>query len=86
MSFTYQLTDHAQKRITERAIPLEWIERTLFNPQKKIEPDKIDPELSHAFATISEFGDRVLRVVYNHRESPWEVITIHFDRKMKGKL
>lgn len=40
----------------------------------------------HAMARIPEYGDRVLRVIYNHAASPEHIITAFFDRRMKGRL
>lgn len=85
MSYNFELTQHAKEKITERAIPLEWIERTLIKPQKT-EVDKTDPNLRHALATIPEFDDRVLRVVYNFVEQPCKIVTVYFDRNMRGRL
>jgi Domain of unknown function (DUF4258) len=85
MPYSYELTEHAKMRLEERSIPLEWIERTLFNPQK-VEPDKKDPELLCALAAIPEFDHRVLRVVYKPTENSYKIITFHFDRSMRGKL
>lgn len=59
MCQSYELTEHAQKRLDERNIPLRWVEKTLCYPQR-VEPDKEDPELLNALGTIPEFGDRVL--------------------------
>lgn len=84
-NFPYSLTEHAERRISERSINPEWINRVLTNPQK-IEPDPEDSELCHASGTIPEYGNRVLRVVYNETVSPWRIVTAHFDRKLKGKL
>lgn len=84
-NFSYELTVHAQEQIAKREIPLEWVERVLTNPTLT-EAHKSDSELSHANGAIAENGDRVLRVVYNHTTTPWRVVTVHFDRKMKGKL
>ena len=84
-NFPYQLTDHAIKRISERQIQLEWVVRVLQNPQKT-EPDAEDPQLRHALGTIAEYGDRVLRVIYNETINPWRIVSVHFDRKLKGKL
>jgi hypothetical protein len=39
----------------------------------------------HAFARVPERNDRVLRVVYNASVHPLRVITIHFDRRVKGR-
>lgn len=84
-NFSYQLTDHAIKRIAERQIQLEWVVRVLQNP-KRIEPDAEDIQLRHALGTIPEYGDRVLRVIYNETINPWRIVSVHFDRKLKGKL
>ncbi len=85
MSFRYELTDHAKERIALREIPLEWLERVLFNPLR-IDFDEVDPDLRHALGVIPEYGDRVLRVVYKISVVPVLIITIHFDRNLKGKL
>ena len=45
-----------------------------------------DPDLAHALRIIPEFGYRVLRVIYNHTRQPVHVVTVYFDRTMKGKL
>ena len=37
-------------------------------------------------APVPEFGHRVLRVVVNPTVAPIRVVTLYFDRKMKGKL
>ncbi len=42
--------------------------------------------LIHALRAIPEFGDRVLRVIYNRTRQPPHVVTAFFDRGMKGKL
>ena len=83
--FSYRLTVHAEERRIERRIVLEWISRTLQNPQK-LEPDPLKPNLTRVYREIPEFNNNVLRVVYDSNESPWLVITVLFDRKYKGKL
>ncbi len=83
--FSYRLTVHAQDRIAQRRIVLEWISRTLQNPQK-LEPDPLKPNLTQAYREIPEYNHNVLKVVYDSNESPWLIITAHFDRKYKGKL
>lgn len=45
-----------------------------------------DTTLEHALAVIPEHGDRVLRVIYNATKNPPHVVTVYFDRTMKGKL
>jgi hypothetical protein len=81
----YVLSQHAAIMLQEREIKLEWLERILQHPQL-ILPDSSNPELTHALGRIPEFGDRVLRVVYNHIESPWRVVTLYFDRTQRNKL
>ncbi|HUY33543.1 MAG TPA: DUF4258 domain-containing protein [Pirellulales bacterium] len=81
----YELTQHAKDVLAERAIPTEWLERVLDTPQRT-EPDKDDPQLIHHLAAIPEHGDRVLRVVFNHLVAPVRIVTVYFDRQMKGKL
>ena len=84
-NFPYSLTIHAQKVTAAREIPLEWVARVLAQPQST-EPDEVDPELRHALARISEYGDRVLRVVYNETVAPWRIVTVYFDRTQRNKL
>jgi hypothetical protein len=83
--FPYLLSEHAKQRITERGILLEWIVQTLEEPQQ-IEPHVTDPELRYAYRCIPERGERVLKVVYNATNDPWRIVTVYFDRKLKGKL
>jgi hypothetical protein len=81
----YILTQHAQDALAKRKIDLEWLERTLARPQR-IEPDKTDARLEHRLAVVPEHGDRFLRIIVNKSESPIRVVTLFFDRKMRGRL
>ena len=81
----YELSKHSQTRLSERKIEIAWLERALTNPQRT-EPDPDDPLLEHRLAAIAERDYRVLRVVCDPRRSPLKIITVHFDRNMKGKL
>jgi hypothetical protein len=81
----YELSDHAAKRVRERKIEPRWIEMTLSEPNRR-EQDAIDPTASHALKRITEMDDRVLRVVYNTATVPVQVISVFFDRRLKGKL
>jgi len=80
-----EFTEHAKQVIKEREIQPEWIQLVLTNPEK-IEPDKEDNALEHTLAKIPEFGNRVLRVIYNKKASPLKIITVYFDRTMRGKI
>jgi hypothetical protein len=81
----YDLTRHAKDVIAERNILLSWLEQVLESPEL-VEPDSGDPELMHHVGQIKDHGNRPLRVVFNRRASPVRIITVYFDRKMKGKL
>jgi uncharacterized DUF497 family protein len=81
----YTLTEHARTALEERNIQIEWLERTLNEPTFN-EPDPDDPDLERRYATIAEHGDRVLRVVVNTTVEPIRVVSVFFDRGMKGKL
>ncbi|MGP8218279.1 MAG: DUF4258 domain-containing protein [Limisphaerales bacterium] len=77
-------TQHALRRMAKRQLQQEWIEQVIANPSR-IEPDEHDPELEHRLATVPELANRVLRVIVSKSE-PRRVVTVHLDRKMKGKL
>lgn len=82
---SFDLTQHARDALVKRAIPMEWLERVLSFPERT-EPDATDAMLEHRLAVIPEHGDRVLRVIINPHANPIRVITLYFDRKMKGRL
>jgi hypothetical protein len=81
----YELTQHARDVLEERRISVAWMERVLGNPAL-IQPSITDPDLENRFDKIAEFGDRVLRVVVNNKVVPERVVSVYFDRRMKGKL
>jgi hypothetical protein len=69
----------------ERKIEPHWIEMALSEPDR-LEQDSVDPTARHALKRIAEMNNRVLRVVYNATTSPIRIISVYFDRGMKGKL
>ena len=81
----YELTQHARDVLEEREISIEWLEKALASPEL-IEQATDSPELENRFVKIAEFGNRVLRVVVNTRVVPDRVVSVYFDRRMKGKL
>jgi uncharacterized protein DUF4258 len=81
----YELTQHARDVLEERRISVAWMERVLANPAL-IQSSPTDPDLEIRFEKINEFGDRVLRVVVNTQVVPERVVSVYFDRRMKGKL
>jgi hypothetical protein len=78
------LSRHALDSMAERGIRIEWVHHVVLNPQWT-EPDRADPDLQHALGRIPEFGNRVLRVVYNHRARPLRVVTVFFDRSQRNR-
>ena len=82
---SYELTQHARDVLEERQIAVEWMDQVLANPELT-ERDATAPELENRFARIAEFGNRVLRVIVNTQVVPERVVSVYFDRRMKGKL
>ena len=78
-------TRHALDAMEKRGISEAWIQRAIEHPQR-VEPDRLDPTLIHYLCAIPENGGRVLRVVLNSTNLPPKLVTVFFDRKMKGKL
>jgi len=81
----FELTKHAQKVLDEREIRVAWLERTLSAPELVL-PDPEDATVERRFRRIPEFGGRVLRVAINTAIEPNRVVSVFFDRQMKGKL
>jgi hypothetical protein len=81
----YELSKHARDVIEERQIQIAWIERALTAPAH-VDLSREDPAAESRFIKIPEFGDRVLRVVVNKQVAPIRVVSVYFDRTMKGKL
>jgi hypothetical protein len=79
------LSAHAAQSVAKRRIRPEWLASTLLTPAVTL-PDPQDTALRHALAAIPDFGDRVLRVIYNPETTPVLVVTAYFDRSMKGTL
>ena len=81
----YELTIHAKKALAERDIAVDWLERTLTAPELVL-PDPDDAEVERRYRKIPEFGGRVLRVAVNTTVEPVRIVSVFFDRQMKGKL
>ena len=81
----FELTIHAEERMRRRKISDEWVLQTLLNPDH-VEFDPDDQTLEHRMAKIPTMDNRVLRVICRPAMQPILVITVHFDRSMKGKL
>ncbi len=81
----FDLTHHARTAMREREIAIEWIERTVNNPELVL-PDSEDSSIERRYRSVPEFGGRVLRVAVNVTVEPHRVVSVFFDRRMKGKL
>jgi len=81
----YQMSKHARDALEERQTPIDWMERALENAAL-IVPSAADAALESRLLPIAEFGNRILRVVVNKDAAPVRVISVYFDRTMKGKL
>ena len=81
----YSLSYHAELRLTERKLEWAWVAMTVAEPTL-IEAHPEDATCRCAYRAIPEAGGRVLKVVYNRTTDPWHIVTIHFDRRMRGKL
>ena len=82
---TLEYTSHALDVMEERMIPVDSVELAVSEPSLRT-PDPNDPEVERFFRRIPEYGDRVLRVAINTRVAPWRVVSVFFDRSMRGEL
>ena len=81
----FEFTKHASEVISERGIPVEFVERVISGPELTLQ-DAGDPDLIHYLSKIGEHDGRVLRVIVNIKSSPVRVVTAYFDRSMRGRL
>ncbi len=85
LSASYTLTAHAGFVLGERDIPMAWVSRALEHPERT-EPDRTDSALIHALGRIPEFGNRILRVIYNDTMVPKRIVTASFERIQWDKI
>ena len=85
MKMVYELTKHAKKVMEDRGILDDWVARTFSSPELT-RPDPKDGQVEQRFRRIPEFGGRILRVVVNKAVEPKRILSVFFDRAMKGKL
>lgn len=76
---------HATEVMRERGIQPEWVLLTLQQPALQ-SADPHDSDVERFFRPIAEREDRVLRVVVNTTVTPWRVVSVFFDRGMRGQL
>ena len=73
-------SNHSKDRMVERGIEISWIRSTLENYNDFQEVTK---EKNIFLKTISENGDRCLKVIFNPLTNT--VISSHFDRGLKKR-
>ena len=71
--------------MARRCIKEEWLRQVFLKPDYQ-ELDPIDPTVTSLFGKIIEYEDRVLRVSVNFNKQPPMIVSMHFDRSMKGKI
>jgi hypothetical protein len=79
-----EYTQHAVGRMAKRQIQAAWVERVVAQPDL-VEDDEFDAELQHRLGKVPELANRVLRVIIA-KSVPVRVVTVHLDRRMKGKI
>lgn len=73
------LTQHARDAFEERELLMEWVERTVREPEWT-RPDPRRVGVERRFRSIPEFGNRVLRVVCYETALEIRILTVFFDR------
>ena len=49
-------------------------------------PDSNEPGVERFYRSIPERDNRIVRVAVNTSVVPWRVVSVFFDRSMRGKL
>lgn len=74
-----RFTRHAQDAVEERTLDLDWIERTVREPEWS-RPDPRRPGVERRFRAFPEFGGRTLRVACIETTDEIRILTVFFDR------
>lgn len=80
----YVLIEHARAALRERAIPIELLEHALVHSALR-RADRTDPDLQNWYASVPGGDGRVIKVVLAP-VSPLRVVTVYYDRAMRGQL
>ena len=78
------LTAHARLRLRDRQIRMDWVERTVRDPEWTA-PDPRDVAVERRFRVIEEFDGRILRVACVETTTAIRVISVMFDRNARRK-
>lgn len=76
---------HALVRMRRRRISTEWVEAVVEAPVLR-RRDANDPTVEHFLGRYTLDDDRVLLVAVNTTVSPWRIVTVFFDHRMRGQL
>jgi hypothetical protein len=74
---------HAKDMLMERDILEEWVLRTINSPDRS--EKRVEDDNWHYTKSIPERGNRVLRVVVDQRVTPYRVVTMFFDRRLRRR-
>lgn len=77
-------SQHARQQMERREILTAWVERAVASPTRRIR-DPGDSTVERFYAPVPERDRRVLRVAVNTASSPWRVVTVFFDRSLRGE-
>jgi hypothetical protein len=78
-----EISSHAQDMLRERDIPEEWVWQTVNSADQS--EFHVEDGNWHYTKAIREKDNRILRVVVNQNASPYRVVTIFFDRRLRKK-
>jgi len=78
----FVFSSHALDSLQERNIPEKWLWRAINSPDHT--EVGLDDNI-HYIKSISEHGDRFLRVVVNPHVTPKRIVTVFFDRRLKRR-
>jgi hypothetical protein len=74
-----RFTRHAQDAVEERTLDIDWIERTVREPEWS-RPDPRRAGVERRFRVIPEHGSRILRVACIETADEIRILTVFFDR------
>jgi hypothetical protein len=77
----YELSEHASVMLRERNIQEAWVKSAMENPDKK---ELKDDGTVHYIRAVEQYEGRYLRVVVNADAKPQRIVTVFFDRRMRG--
>jgi len=72
-------TKHAENMLRERGFDREFVVRAVLCP------DWSSPGEGEIWYAFKRVGDKVLRVVVRGKQRPFVVITMYFDRRLRGR-